>query len=988
MKRSLSSSSLSVTLAALSQASVRGAEQACTAIAVLACAHHLFPRSTASLSPPELMELCIRQGGALYACWRRRNINAPAYAIAKEMADLVSPALPICFQEEHGGRLWDDGEGDDGNISLLQALENIEQDATTLVLTIGAFSVALFLHEDDSVELFDSHAVENQQFAALYRFDSRDSLIALLMERFPTETVSYSLSIIRKRLHFAPSTFPLQQMAFDRADELPFGFFYTFAHDTKKKSGAKEYMVAGLEDFYEYYSKLDPLLRAHYDMARAGCPVTLYLDLEFETYPQNGECNGREMLADMLKLVAAEEPTIVPEAFRIADSSSPETKELLPMSESSDDDDDDDDGVVPMSLVDDNNSSNLYKVSYHAHNRTAWFLDTSAQGAFMVRVEARADGSLRVWRLKAEIMVNEFFADQGVYTSNRCIRFVYSSKFGKNRYFLPLDAAGDDEMDPAAFFEAILSPPAPQLYILLQQQQQQQQEHEIHSSSASSAVSGDSTMSLSTALLPIRTLAAEVERHYKPERMRGYQFQATGLVTFPMIKHDCEICKDTHNNQVYVVADLKSRVFYSKCHADRSKMGPEVVFPPSLGPLYMAVLEEMQPGERASVGIFPAASYTAQMVLGFASAVFASARTAPRIPEPGSTAVFYDKLAVQYEVHFTVPCKIDFGQLVLQITVDKLVIRCKGKMCMVKGKRWDRPSHSASSAGRWQLLFLFPEAQAAASSAEGVVAFASADSDVALLSSSDLSLSSAFLPQVFLAQTNFLLALGFENNGGAPLYMYEDRLKHIEEWASLTQKAHGILVHGIAQAVRQKAHIIRGILGKEMMEVCYRECLVVAPDFVYPIALLPRNPCTLASALWIHLAHQRGYKRCENVFYVPTVDAAGRNYYRTVPLDDLLTSVCKFQLTPNLCAAVMWNGRVGDDLRRLLNDRNHFPSLPMSKRYLAYSNVVYDMEENVALTCSSEGGSIHYAVQLYRPNLSCRNVGASKGHLSKNVDWH
>jgi hypothetical protein len=47
-----------------------------------------------------------------------------------------------------------------------------------------------------------------------------------------------------------------------------------------------------------------------------------------------------------------------------------------------------------------------------------------------------------------------------------------------------------------------------------------------------------------------------------------------------MVKHDCEICRRTHGNQVYAVADLKRRVFRQKCHADRSQNGAEIPFPP------------------------------------------------------------------------------------------------------------------------------------------------------------------------------------------------------------------------------------------------------------------------------------------------------------------------------------------------------------------------------------------------------------------------
>jgi hypothetical protein len=961
MKRPLSSAAAvffdSVVPAPLSQAMVAGAEQACTAIAALACAHRLFPRSTAGLSAPELMELCIRQGGALYACWRRAFPAAPAYAQAKEILDLMSPALPVCSGDELGGALWTDAASEeDGNMSLLQALEQLgdcedeAQQLLTCVLTIGAFSVALFFAPDGHVELFDSHSVTENHAGALFHFESREKLVAYLMERFPTASVAYSLCVVRKRFHHPLSTFPLQDPAFAHADRLPPGFFYVFAHDTGRSKGSKEYLVAGLEDFYQYYCKLEPAMRTHYDMARTHYPVTLYLDLEYESFPQNRHCNGREMLEAMIMLVIAEEDNQMRaherDSFRVFDSSN--TPPPPPPEEG----DEDDGSPIPMSLEEEEEDDKgkeeeeeeeipLTKVSYHVHHRAIWFANATEAGAFMKRVEQRAEGQLlQVWRFKRDVMVEEFFADQGVYTSNRCFRLVYSTKRGEVRHFLPLDSDPADDMDAAAFFGSILSPPMPQLYVLMEPAAAEEEEESslppvltLSRSSSNAAGAIDGVMSLPSAHVAIRLLGETVQSHYKPEHMRGFQLTPTGLVTFSMVKHDCEICNDRHNNQVYVVADLKSRVMYSKCHVDRSKTGPEVPFPESLGPLSMARVEEMQPGERPSLGIFPAKSYTAFMVLGFTRSIYASARTAPRIPEPGSAPVHYDKLGDQYEVVLPDVCPTDRGQMVLQVGMDKLTIRCKGKMCKVKGKRWDRPSHSAAAAGRWKLSFLFPPSSTELAVAAGAVAGGAEE----------------FSPDAFLEEPNFLRALGFDN-GGAPMFMYSDRLTEIDEWASLKQKEHGAGVHEQARRVHHKAHIIRGILCKEMSEVCYRECLAVAPDFAYPIQLLPRGPSTLAAALWIHLARRRGYKRTEDTFHVPMVDAAGRNYYRAVPVDSLLTSVCTFELTPNLCSAVMWNGRMGDDLRRLLNDRNQFPSLPMSKRYLAYANAVYDLEQNVALT--------------------------------------
>lgn len=61
MKRNLSLDSTTVVVATLSQASVPGAEEACTAIAIVACAAHLTASSKST------MELWIHQGGALHS---------------------------------------------------------------------------------------------------------------------------------------------------------------------------------------------------------------------------------------------------------------------------------------------------------------------------------------------------------------------------------------------------------------------------------------------------------------------------------------------------------------------------------------------------------------------------------------------------------------------------------------------------------------------------------------------------------------------------------------------------------------------------------------------------------------------------------------------------------------------------------------------------------------------------------------------------------
>jgi hypothetical protein len=214
---------------------------------------------------------------------------------------------------------------------------------------------------------------------------------------------------------------------------------------------------------------------------------------------------------------------------------------------------------------------------------------------------------------------------------------------------------------------------------------------------------------LSSAAPPaIIMLAKVIEKHYKPERMNGFQFEPKGLVTFTMIKHDCDICNDVHNNQCYAVADLKTRIFYSKCHADKTKTGVHVPFDQSLDTLSFCNQSEMQ--EEVDGYFFSSNSSTARMVLGFANAIFASSsRDKIQIPEQAILR-YYD--GQQYEVALPGDkCAKDQGSLFLQVTLNKVIIRCKGALCSTIGHRKERPSHSSKSAHLWNLSFFFLQPQ-------------------------------------------------------------------------------------------------------------------------------------------------------------------------------------------------------------------------------------------------------------------------------------
>lgn len=936
MKRNLSLDSTTVVVATLSQASVPGAEEACTAIAIVACAAHLTASSKST------MELWIHQGGALHSVWRATQPpNGPAYALANEILALVAPAWPIEGGAEHGGAMTEH--------ELAVAIRLVPPSGAA-ILTCGAASMAIFCTDSSSAfVLFDSHMQpEHNNCATSTTFETSDELVAHLMQRFG-QVPLFSFTQVCRCLPRALSPdqwHPKQALALAHADSLPPAFLYVWPCDTGK-DGGKAYLVAGLEDFFAHYERLLPRQRHYYDLARAGFPVRLYMDLEYKRYDQN-PANAEPLLDALLEVVKAQY------AAENGGNAERLTFFVTNSSKTSDDDDDDD-----MSISGDEGESNDHddevlsepvangKVSYHVTG-SVWFSSVDTLRSFMQRVEQRVRNNqelsnvLLVWQYqwdaqqKTHMMKQALFADMSVYTRNRCFRLPYSSKFGEDRPFLPLNASDTD-----ALFETLLSPPAVELYTL-KDDQDELLTTTTNRPMGASVLSSATVLSLTDAPSAIQAVAAMVEAHFRPTQMRGYQMTPTGLITFPMVKHDCGICQDRHSNQVYAVADMKSHVFWEKCHADRLKKGPDVPFPTLAADATLSLIDatEMQPGAVASVGLFPAESTAALLVLSFAGAIFESAssrRSAPPLPAPGTVAVHYDCMEQHYEVTLPGVCPADGGIRVLKVTMNKLAIRCKGKHCSGKGKRWERPSRSATlgSVHQWNLSFLFPRASLQMAS----VQHAPGQFPPLVCNGS---------AQGFLDEPNLLLALGTPLSG-APRSIYKERLDQVLLWCTLKQREAGNTVDQLDMRVRTKMDVISRIVLDTMMEPVYRECLAVAADFAYPIELVPKSPITLASALWIHLARKHGYKRVEQDFYVPETDAAGRSFYRAIPIDQLPTSVCSFDVTPNLCSAVMWNGRVGDDLRRLLMDQNHFPSTPICKRYLGYANVVYDLERNESL---------------------------------------
>lgn len=752
---------------------------------------------------------------------------------------------------------------------------------------------------------------------------------------------------LRPRPPIGPRVFALQQEALDATDALPWcGFLMVWAQDVPGK-GTKQYLVASLDDFWYYYRGLDPACRNHYELIRTGRRVSFVADLEYPLdIKENRHLDPHELVREFKALVERQwlqETGIAldPAGWILYDSSTttndPQSQDEMMVMDS--------DGEVHEVLPDKG------KVSFHLAHHGATFADLKeAHGAFSQRLEQAAPPSLMVCKWHNEEVVQHFFLDQSIYSANRCFRMPYSTKAGEQRYLWPVLPNQQHvlrELSREHWERGLVTLNAEPSAVVSQRSFLR-----TSSSHAPPALAAAPATPALVAVAPIaapaggllEALAAVVQHHFQPERMREWNLEDNGLCTFSMVQHECrEICHDRHNNQVYAVADLKRRAFHAKCHADRTQTGPDHPFPPSLDALTLVDTSELQPGGVRSTYTFAAASVSAQLILRFCRTVFGNAGAAARIPEPGMGSIVYNALLNEYEVQLG-PCDTDGGQLLLSIAQSGASIRCLGgTRCSRQGWRLERPSRSAQVRA-WDLRFLLPQLPPPPSN------------DLLLEEQGAVVARAVSTPATaFLEQHNFFLALDLPMEGADPA-LYGERLSVIEAWATQMQQrappsersAHG--VHVVAALVTRKASVLRAILMDAEMESVYRECLLVDPGFAYPIGLVPKSPRVLVVALWVWLARSKGYKRVGDDFYVPTTTPDGaRIYYTSVPMALMMTRVFSFERMPNLCA-LMWSVRSSGDMEHMLRDENHWPSLTPSKRYLGFSNLVYDLELNTTLT--------------------------------------
>lgn len=669
----------------------------------------------------------------------------------------------------------------------------------------------------------------------------------------------------------APRLFRVQQEALEAADELPPGLLWVWARDTPESTtGSKQFLVASLDDFWEYFRALEPEKRCNYEVVREDRETCFCADLEYYLKePGNEKIDPTAILNAYKQLVSACVTGVVVEEsmWRLCCASSQD------------------------------------KVSFHLFLVSVKFRNFGAHLAFSKSIEAQAPEDVFVMRNGKR----ELFHDISIYSRNRCMRTLYATKSLEYRPFL----CGDDQQLKRALWEDFLvTLPRP---------------HAVMQPFTAVAVAPPRASCDNTLFGKLKEM---IEKHFAPEKMVKQLVEDTGVVTFTMINHNCkEICNDIHNNQVYAVANLTKCVYYAKCHANDKGTGPEHPFPQELMALRLVDGKTLSVVNQA-MWMFPAASEEASLILRFCAAHFGNSA---KVPAPGKADVFYD--GSQYSVPLG-HCPTDGGQLSLNMSHSGLDIRCVGgTKCSKSGWRLERPSRSAKSHGKWNLQLYFP-------------------TEVPLAS------PSYAYQEEFLKQPNLYLALDFAPNGGGTRELYKARIDIIAKWATQIQEnapqdqrdANG--VHVLAAKILHKTEIMRDILLVRQTETAYNEALQIAPDFEYPLRLLPggarEGPLKVFLALCVHLASRSGFKRVGDDFYVPHTNNQGHCYYEAVPLVHLLTKICGFEKTPNLCS-LMWSAKNSGDMERMLRDENIWPTLEPSKRYLGYRNVIYDLEKNETL---------------------------------------
>ncbi|KAK9831167.1 hypothetical protein WJX74_005824 [Apatococcus lobatus] len=200
-------------------------------------------------------------------------------------------------------------------------------------------------------------------------------------------------------------SFPLQEPAFQFADQHAAASQLRIFSVEKSSDGKRSFMAASYGRFWDQYELLNPLERHHYEIIREGLPCHLYLDLEYQV-AYNPTADGDGMIQQLLRCIRSA------------------LKDMFGLE-------------LDHSWVYELDSSSSTKFSRHLIIRIPGmaFCSNIHAGCLVARALeiAASDGeSLPDLQIHQDPDGKQAsFVDTGVYTRNRAMRLIHSSKAGK-----------------------------------------------------------------------------------------------------------------------------------------------------------------------------------------------------------------------------------------------------------------------------------------------------------------------------------------------------------------------------------------------------------------------------------------------------------------------------------------------------------------------------------------------------------------------------
>ncbi|KAI9112899.1 hypothetical protein K1719_016013 [Acacia pycnantha] len=362
-------------------------------------------------------------------------------------------------------------------------------------------------------------------------------------------------------------TFPRQDEAMKFAKEQDHIRIFSYQDHF---SGQRRFLASTYTEFWRRYKNMDSKLRHHYEVIKEGLPCHLYFDLEFNKRVNPGK-DGDEMVDLLISVIleALNEKYFIcgdPEWIVELDSSTDEkfSRHLIIR--------------IPKTAFKDNSHAGAFVSEMCSQVQNAREKDGRFEKLFVKKDSSSGDG------------LNQLFVDTAVYSRNRCFRLPLSSKAGKSSVLVPSGRykcknLGEEEMFMASLIcnmdadckKYLVGKPESNCVKTLHYDTEVNYNHEhCHQyplKFTSSSCESDVPAAYFVGKSPFPFLDKFVESTASVGNISGkirawYWFSEFGLIVYSMSRNRyCErIGREHKSNHVIYVIDLRSAMYYQKCH--------------------------------------------------------------------------------------------------------------------------------------------------------------------------------------------------------------------------------------------------------------------------------------------------------------------------------------------------------------------------------------------------------------------------------------